>query len=134
MWERDPHHDRRITTEQAPEEARRPVTTTVRDNTSKNRFEIHVDDQLAGFTEYRLNPGHITFTHTEIDEAFSGRGLARKLVVGELEEARRRGLAVLPICPYVRDVVARGADTYLDLVPVSVRDRFKLPAAPQPPG
>lgn len=108
-----------------------PVTTTVRDNPSKHRFEIHVDDQLAAFTEYRLNPGRITFTHTEIDEAFSGRGLARKLVIEELEEARCRGLAVLPICPYVRDVIARNTDTYLDLVPVSARARFNLPAAPQ---
>lgn len=110
------------------------MTTTVRDNPPKNRFEVYVDDHLAGFTEYRLNPGRIAFTHTQIDEAFSGHGLARELVVGELEEARRRGLAVLPICPYVRNVIARNADTYLDLVPASARDRFKLPAAPQPSG
>ena len=109
------------------------MTTTVRDNPTKNRFEVYVDDDLAGFSEYRLNPGRVTFTHTEIDDAFSGRGLARKLVVTELEEARRRGLAVLPICPYVRDVIARNADTYLDLVPVSTRGRFNLPSAPQRP-
>ena len=112
----------------------RPVTTIVRDNPTKNRFEVYVDDDLAGFSEYRLNPGRVTFTHTEIDEAFSGRGLARKLVVSELDEARRRGLAVLPICPYVRDVISRNADTYLDLVPISARDRFNLPATSHRPG
>jgi predicted GNAT family acetyltransferase len=110
------------------------VTTTVRDNPTRHRFEVCVDDHLAGFTEYRLSPRRIAFTHTEIDEAFSGRGLARKLVVEELEEARRRGLAVLPICPYVRDVIARNADTYLDLVPAGARNQFELPAAPPPSG
>lgn len=110
------------------------MTAVVRDNPDASRYEIYADDELAGFTDYRLSPGRIAFTHTEIEPAFEGRGLARRLVVAELDDARRRGLAVLPFCPYVRTIILRNQDDYLDLVPASQRARFKLPAADPPTG
>ncbi|NLG20886.1 MAG: N-acetyltransferase [Actinomycetales bacterium] len=105
------------------------MATTVRDNPEQSRFEIHVDEELAGFAEYALRPGQIAFTHTEVFEAFGGRGLARELVDGALAEARQRELAVLPFCPYVLRVISRNQEQYLDLVPASERERFNLPAA-----
>lgn len=104
------------------------VVTTVRDNSVEHRYEIYDGDQLAGFSVYRLTHGRIAFTHTEVDPAFSGRGLARQLVIEELDDARRRGLAVLPFCPYVRKVIASDPERYLDLVPPRERERFRLPA------
>lgn len=103
------------------------MSPTVRDNPELGRYEIHVDDRLAGFSDYRLSPGSIAFLHTEIGEEFSGRGLARKLVADQLADARTRGLAVLPFCPYVRRVIADHPDKYLDLVPTAERSRFRLP-------
>lgn len=101
--------------------------STVRDNPAQHRYEIYDGDQLAGFSEYKLTGSRIAFTHTETGDAFSGRGLARKLVAGELADARRRGLSVLPFCPYVRRVIAQNPDKYLDLVPARDRERFNLP-------
>ncbi|NJC72897.1 N-acetyltransferase [Planosporangium thailandense] len=103
------------------------MTATVRDNPAKSRYEVYDDDTLAGFSAYKLTGDTIAFTHTEVDRAFGGRGLARQLVAAELDDARRRGLAVLPFCPYVRKVIAENLDTYLDLVPQEKRDRFDLP-------
>ena len=102
------------------------MTTTVRDNPEQSRYEIHDGDQLAGFTDYKLTHGRIAFIHTEVFPDFSGRGLARQLVGEELEDARRRGLAVLPFCPYVRKVIAASPEQYLDLVPADERERFEL--------
>ena len=104
------------------------MATTVRDNPAESRYEIYDDGLLAGFTTYKLAPGRIAFVHTEVFQAFSGRGLARHLVDEELEDARRRSLAVLPFCPYVRRVISENPERYLDLVPTSQRDRFGLPA------
>ena len=101
--------------------------SAVRDNLAEHRYEIYDGDQLAGFSEYKLTESRIAFTHTEVDPAFGGRGLARQLVDGELDDARRRGLAVLPFCPYVRKIIAERPDRYLDLVPASDRARFQLP-------
>jgi uncharacterized protein len=101
-----------------------PVTVIVRDNPAESRYEIHDGEQLAGFSAYKLTNQQLAFTHTETDPAFSGRGLAKQLVTEELDDARRRGLAVLPFCPYVRKVIAQNAGTYLDLVPENERQRF----------
>jgi predicted GNAT family acetyltransferase len=103
------------------------VAITVRDNPTEHRYEIHDGDQLAGFSEYKLTQYKIAFTHTQVDPAFNGRGLAHQLVTEELDDVRRRGLAVLPFCPYVRKVIAREPDRFLDLVPAKDRARFQLP-------
>ena len=102
------------------------MTVTVRDNPAESRYEIYDDDQLAGFSEYKLTGTTMAFTHTEVDRAFARRGLAKQLVTEELDDARRRGLAVLPFCPYVRKVIAQNTATYLDLVPEKDRDRFAI--------
>ena len=53
---------------------------TVHDVAERSRFEVHVDGRLAGLAQYRLtDPGLIVFTHTEIDDAFEGRGLGSTL-------------------------------------------------------
>ena len=104
------------------------MVTTVRDNPDNHRYEIYDGDQLAGFSEYNLlTSGKIAFTHTQVDPAYSGRGLARTLVAEELDDARRRGLAVLPFCPYVRKVIAADPVRYLHLVLPQDRERFRLP-------
>ena len=99
---------------------------TVHDAAGSSRFEIRVDGGLAGFAQYRLNdPRLIVFTHTEIDDAFEGRGLGSILIRAALDGARGRGLAVQPDCPFVRGYIARHSE-YLDLVPVDLRARFGL--------
>lgn len=103
------------------------MTVTVQDQPDASRYEIHDGAQLAGFSEYKLTAHKIAFTHTEIDPAFGGRGLGKRLVEGELEDARRRGLQVLPFCPYVRQVIAEDTAAWLDLVPAKDRARFDLP-------
>ncbi|WP_323630585.1 GNAT family N-acetyltransferase, partial [Escherichia coli] len=101
--------------------------TTVREAPDKNRFEIWGGGDLAGFTVYRAQPERYTFVHTEIDPAFGGRGLASILIKATLDEMRRRGIAVLPQCPFVRRYISRHSE-YLDLVPVAERAKFDLPA------
>jgi predicted GNAT family acetyltransferase len=110
------------------------MTVDVRDEPSASRYEVRVDGELAGFTDYRLRPDRIAFTHTEVLPEFSGRGLARRLVAEELDDARRRGLAVLPFCPLVRAAIADDPGRWLDLVRPQDRARFDLPsAAPSAP-
>jgi predicted GNAT family acetyltransferase len=104
------------------------LTVTVRDAPERHRYEIYDGDHRVGLSTYELDRDTITFIHTEIDPAFGGRGLGKQLVAAELDDARRRGLAVLPSCPYVRKVIADDPATYLDLVPAAERTRFGLPA------
>ncbi|MEV0681414.1 GNAT family N-acetyltransferase [Actinosynnema sp. NPDC050436] len=75
------------------------MDVTVSDNAAASRFEIFLDGERAGFADYELEPGRITFTHTEV--AVEGRGLGGRLVEHALLDARERGLAVVPQCPFV---------------------------------
>jgi len=94
----------------------------------RSRFEVRVDEDIAGYAEYRRRPGLIAFVHTLIDARFEGRGLASTLVREALSQARSEGLAVLPFCPFVRSYLA-GHTEFLDLVPEDMRAKFDLPGA-----
>jgi uncharacterized protein len=101
------------------------MSVTVRDNPEKSRYEVYDGEQLAGFTEYHRYRDDIAFIHTETALAFTGRGLARQLVQSALDDVRKRGLAALPFCPYVRKFIERHPQ-YVDLVPQEQRERFGL--------
>ncbi|HEU4462637.1 MAG TPA: GNAT family N-acetyltransferase [Solirubrobacterales bacterium] len=97
----------------------------VSDNADESRYEVRVDGELAGFAQYRRRPAGLAFVHTEIDDRFEGQGLGGRLVSHALDEARSRGLSVLPICPFVRSYIARHPE-YLDLVPEEKRSSYGL--------
>ena len=90
------------------------TSTDVRDVPDKARYEITFDGALAGFAEYRQHGSRITFTHTQIDEAFGGHGLGGTLVRAALDDARTRGLTVVPLCPFFRSWIAKHPE-YADL-------------------
>jgi hypothetical protein len=101
------------------------VAVEVRDHPDEQRYEAVVDGALAGFAAYRTHPGVIAFTHTKVGDAFEGRGVGSILVREALEDARRRGLQVLPFCPFVNAFIAEHRE-FLDLVPTSRREGFGL--------
>lgn len=103
------------------------VDIRVIDVPERSRFEVRVDGDVAGYSEYRRRPGLIAFIHTLVDPRFEGRGLGSKLVREALSEARSEDLLVLPFCPFVRAYIARHSE-YLDLVPQGMRAKFDLPA------
>lgn len=70
-------------------------------NAAEKRYELDVDGQLA-IAEFRLRPGRITFTHTEVPDALAGRGIGTRLVKAALDDARAKGLKVVPACPFVK--------------------------------
>jgi uncharacterized protein len=87
----------------------------VSDNRERSRYELHVGQALAGFTDYHAQPGLITLMHTEIDHGFEGQRLGSRFVAAVLDDIRGRGSRVLPICPFVRSFIQRHPE-YADLV------------------
>jgi uncharacterized protein len=85
------------------------------DNESSRRYELWVGDDLAGVLIYRKRPEAIALVHTEVYPQFEGHGLGGTLVAGALDDIRRRGLGVVPICPFVRSYLERHPE-YVDLV------------------
>jgi predicted GNAT family acetyltransferase len=81
----------------------------------KSRVEIRVDGDLAGFADYSRLGGRMIFRHTEIHDAYEGRGLGSKLAGGALDLARAGAHPVVPLCPFVASYIERHAE-YQDLV------------------
>lgn len=85
------------------------------DNVEKSRYEIHVGQVLAGFTEYFEDDDVLVFPHTEIAPDFNGQGLAAILVTEALDDVRAKGRLIRPDCPYIAAFIAKHPD-YQDLV------------------
>ncbi|TDC18907.1 N-acetyltransferase [Streptomyces sp. 8K308] len=98
-----------MTTEPAAEPTPRVARVADRD-----RYEIRLGDELVGFAEYRDHDGQRVFHHTEIADAFGGRGLAATLVTAALNDTREAGLRIVPVCPYVAKYL-RKHDEFTDI-------------------
>ena len=90
------------------------------DRPERRRYEVSVDGDLAGFARYRFSNAEITFIHTEVDRAFAGRGLGSRLAAFALDDARARGLRVVPVCPFIARYI-RSHPAYADLLATAPR-------------
>jgi uncharacterized protein len=95
------------------------------DERERSRYSIEADGRLAGFVTYKLSGQEIAFKHAEIEPSLQRKGLASDLVQFALDDAERRGLDVLPYCPFVRSYIFDHPE-YRDLVPTSAWDSFDL--------
>jgi predicted GNAT family acetyltransferase len=100
-------------------------TPSVRHDAAARRYEIELDGERVGLLRYRLRPGLVALDHTEVDDRFEGRGLGSQLVAYALDDARERGLGVLPFCPFVSEYMRRHRE-YAELVPTDRREAFGL--------
>ena len=87
----------------------------VADAPQASRYELRLGGRLIGLAAYRLRNGRIAFTHTEVDAGSEGRGFGSLLAAGALDDARRKGLTVVPLCPFIAHYVQSHPE-YQDLV------------------
>lgn len=94
-----------------------PVTVTRGDG----RFTIAVDGKPVGLTAFTDRPGQRVFYHTEVDEAFGGRGLATIVIAEALAATREEGLRIVPVCPTVLAYVRKHQE-FADIVDRPTRE------------
>jgi predicted GNAT family acetyltransferase len=87
----------------------------VKDNRGELRYEALAGGELLGQIRYRIEPGLVVLVHTDVASSAEGKGVGSRLVGGALADIRRRGLRVVPICPFVAAYIRRHAE-YADLV------------------
>jgi predicted GNAT family acetyltransferase len=76
------------------------VTGEVTNNEARQRYELTGEGGIA-VAYYQLRGSAIALTHTVVPERLQGHGLASLLIKGALADIRRRGLKVVPECPFV---------------------------------
>jgi predicted GNAT family acetyltransferase/glutaredoxin len=92
-----------------------PAEAEVVDAPHASRYELRLGGRLIGLAAYRRRDGRISFTHTEVNESWEGRGLGSLLAAAALEDARRQGLEVVPLCPFIARYIEEHPE-YEDLV------------------
>ena len=78
----------------------------VRNNEAANRFEVEINGELAQ-TQYIRRGRKIIFTHTEVPPASEGQGVGNALARAALDYAKREGLRVVPLCPFIAAFIKR---------------------------
>jgi predicted GNAT family acetyltransferase len=81
---------------------------------AKHRYEILVNGEPAGLAAYRDRGEQRVFFHTEVDDAFAGQGLAKRLVQQALADVRASGKRIVPVCPYVAKFLTKH-DEFADI-------------------
>ena len=97
----------------------------IRDNPEKHRYEAVLADGSIAVSEYKLSPGKIILTHTEVPPEHEGEGIASALIRFALDSARARELEVVPLCPFVAAYMKKHAEVQ-DLLAPEWRSKLGL--------
>lgn len=79
------------------------------------RSVAYAGSEPIGECEVDASEGLWAITHTGVRPAYGGQGIARRLVDAVVEEARRRGVKISPLCSYAKRLM-EGSDAYRDVL------------------
>jgi predicted GNAT family acetyltransferase len=88
----------------------------IADRPERHHYELTMDGKPAAHIAYRMRgEDTIDLVHTEVEREFEGQGLGSKIAKFALDDARARGLKVVPSCSYIAGWVNKHPE-YGDLV------------------
>jgi uncharacterized protein len=77
---------------------------------SGGRYVAQLDGVEAEMTYSRASPRLIIIDHTDVPDALRGKGVGQALALHAVEEARRGGWKIIPLCPFFKAQAHRHAD------------------------
>ena len=79
---------------------------------SRGRYVARVEgvDAEAELTYSRSSPTLIIADHTEVPDVFRGKGMGRLLATRLVEDARKEGVKIFVLCPFVNAERKKHAD------------------------
>ncbi|GAA4169369.1 N-acetyltransferase [Sphingobacterium sp. ML3W] len=90
-------------------------TEIVLDKNQRGELQLFSDETKAGLMSIAIIDGKLVVYHTEVDEAFEGRGFAKILLEKLVSYARENTMKIVPLCPYVNAQFHRHPDIYDDV-------------------
>lgn len=86
-------------------------TITLEETDSKGRYVVRAaDGSEAEMTFSKLGADSIIIDHTGVPDAFRGQGIGLKLVTRAVEDARKSGKKIIPLCPFAKAQFDRHKD------------------------
>ena len=72
-------------------------------------------EETLGEMELEISGQLLTVFHTEVKPQAEGRGIAKKLLATLVDHARKNGLSIVPLCPFVHAQFKRHPEEYGDV-------------------
>ena len=80
------------------------------DKGSKGRYSANVEGHEAEITYSRASPQLVIVDHTGVPDALRGKGVGQALAAHVVEEARKGGWKIIPLCPFFKAQALRHND------------------------
>ena len=82
----------------------RGLTISLREGAGAGRYVATLDgfDGEAEMTFQQPTEAIMIVDHTRVPDAIGGRGIAKELVRHAVEDARQKGIKIIPACSFVR--------------------------------
>lgn len=77
-----------------------PAEIELEDKGSKGRYVLRAGEAEAEMTFSKAGEHMIIIDHTEVPDAFRGKGAGLALVTRAVEDARAAGKKIIPLCPF----------------------------------
>jgi uncharacterized protein len=77
---------------------------------SGGRWSVVLDGRDSEMTYSRASATLIIIDHTAVADALRGRGVGQVLVLRAVEDARREGFKIIPLCPFAKAQFDRHAE------------------------
>ncbi|QLF71118.1 N-acetyltransferase [Peteryoungia desertarenae] len=85
---------------------------SIEETSSGGRYVGRVEgvSDVAEMTFSRTSPRLIIIDHTGVPESLKGQGVGQALAAFAIDEARKGGWKIIPLCPFFKAQVARHPD------------------------
>ena len=84
-------------------------------NQRESRSVALNEGNIIGYCQYKEENDVWSITHTVVKQEFGGRGIAKRLVLTVIEEARKQNKKINPICSYAKKMM-ESSDEYKDVL------------------
>lgn len=74
-------------------------------------FEALIDGRRAGLMTYTwAGEDRFIIDHTEVEEAYNGKGVGKEMLIKAVEFAREKGKKIIPLCPFAKATFQKNED------------------------
>ena len=85
----------------------REIVIEREDGPTKGRYVIRIDGHEAEMTYSKAGEKRIIIDHTGVPDELRGFGLGPLLVKRGVEDARKEGKKIVPLCPFAKGYIDR---------------------------
>lgn len=83
----------------------------LKEESSKGFAVAQDNDKQAGRMSYSIAGSVlIIIDHTEVEPAYTGKGIGKQMLYKIVEMAREKGIKIIPLCPFAASVFRKSDD------------------------